>query len=119
MNNPLTLLVVKDLHESRQFYTKILGLPVVEQHADCIKLKAGEHEIIMFQGTMEAVKYSHGYHANSTLLLTVDALDDKIDELKSLGVKFIHESPNENCWGRYSAFKDPSGNVLELFELNN
>jgi len=40
MKNPLTLLVVNNLKESLQFYTKTLGLTLVEEHADCIKLKA-------------------------------------------------------------------------------
>lgn len=117
MKNPLTLLVVNNLKESLQFYTKTLGLNLVEEHADCIKLKAGEHEVIMFQGTMEATNYEHGYNSNSSLVLTVSNLDEKINELKSKGVVFVHKSPNENRWGRYAAFKDPSGIVNELMEF--
>jgi predicted enzyme related to lactoylglutathione lyase len=117
MKNPLTLLVVNNLKESLQFYTKTLGLNLVEEHADCIKLKAGEHEVIIFQGTMEAKNYEHGYNSNSSLVLTVSNLDEKINELKSKGVVFVHKSPNENRWGRYAAFKDPSGIVNELMEF--
>jgi len=117
MKNPLTLLVVNNLKESLQFYTKTLGLNLVEEHADCIKLKAGEHEVIMFQGTMEATNYEHGYNSNSSLVLTVSNLDEKINELKSKGVVFVHKSPNKNRWGRYAAFKDPSGIVNELMEF--
>jgi len=117
MKNPLTLLVVNNLKESLQFYTKTLGLNLVEEYADCIKLKAGEHEVIMFQGTMEAINYEHGYNSNSSLVLTVSNLDEKINELKSKGVVFVHKSPNENRWGRYAAFKDPSGIVNELMEF--
>jgi len=117
MRNPSTLLIVSNLQESLQFYTKDLGLDLVEEHSDCIKLKAGGHEVIMFQGTMDSIQYSHGYNANSTLLFTVDDLDSKINQLKSQGVIFVHETPNQNRWGRYSAFKDPSGIVHELFEL--
>ncbi|MBV1909804.1 MAG: VOC family protein [Kangiellaceae bacterium] len=118
MKSPLTLLVVKDLKESLQFYTEVLGLKLIENHSDCIKLKVEHHEVIMFQGTMNSIKYSHGYNANSTLLFTVEHLDQKISQLKSKGAIFIHETPNENRWGRYSAFKDPSGIVHELFEFN-
>jgi len=117
MQNPSTLLVVNNLKESLLFYTKTLGLDLTEEHSNCVKLVAGTHEIIMFQGTLDSVPYSHGYNSNSTLLFTVENLDDKIDELKSQGVTFVHETPNENRWGRYSAFKDPSGIVHELFEL--
>lgn len=119
MENPSTLLVVQNLKESLEFYTKTLGLELVEDHCDCIKLKAGHHEVIMFQGTMDSIEYAHGYNANSTLLFTVDNLDEEINKLKSKGVTFIHKIPNKNRWGRYSAFKDPSGIVHELFELSS
>ena len=37
--------------------------------------------------------------------------------LKAQGIEFIHQMPNENPWGRYAAFKDPSGIVLEIMEF--
>jgi predicted enzyme related to lactoylglutathione lyase len=118
MQNPSTLLVVHNLLVSKKFYVDILGLKLVEEYEDCVKLQIGSHHVFMFQGTMEASNYSHGYNANSTLLLMVTNLDDRIKELKSKGVVFIHKTPNENRWGRYSAFKDPSGIVNELMELS-
>ncbi len=117
MDNPSTLLVVHDLLVSKVFYVDILGLNVVEEHEDCLKLKSGAHNVFMFQGTMNATSYEHGYNSNSSLVLTVSNLDEKISELKSKGVTFIHKSPNENRWGRYAAFKDPSGIVNELMEF--
>jgi predicted enzyme related to lactoylglutathione lyase len=117
MENPSTLLVVHDLLVSRDFYIDILGLDLVEEHEDSLILKSGSHNVLMFQGTMEATNYEHGYNSNSTLVLTVNHLDDKINELKSKGVVFVHKSPNENRWGRYAAFKDPSGIVNELMEF--
>jgi hypothetical protein len=39
--------------------------------------------------------------------------------MKSQGVEFIHETPNAQPWGRYNAFKDPSGIVHEVFELDS
>lgn len=114
---PATLLVVDDLQQSLSFYTKVLNLAVIEQHKDCIKLNSGGHDIIMFQGDSAAVDYAHGYNANSTLLFTVDNLDQQIERLKAHRVEFVHATPNENRWGRYAAFKDPSGIIHELFEL--
>ena len=119
MENPATLLVVQNLEVSKNFYLNILGLELVEEHDDCVKLKAGNHEVIMFQGTKQSELYDHGYNANSTLLFTVTDLDEKINQLKSEGVVFVHATPNQNRWGRYAAFKDPSGIVHELFERFN
>lgn len=117
MDNPSTLLVVHNLQISKDFYTNILGLEIMEELADCVKLKIGNHAVYMFQGGMESVGYKHGYNANSTLIFTVQNLDKQINELKAKGVVFVHQSPNENKWGRYAAFKDPSGIVHELMEF--
>ena len=117
MDNPSTLLVVQDLLVSRDFYIDVLGLNLVEEYEDSLKLNIGSHNVFMFQGTMKATNYEHGYNSNSSLVLTVSNLDEKMKELKSKGVVFIHQSPNENRWGRYAAFKDPSGIVNELMEF--
>ena len=117
MENPSTLLVVKNLQESKLFYVNILGLDLVSESDSCIKLLAGSHEVLMFQGTLPAINYQHGYNSSSTLVFTVKNLDEKINELRNHGVEFIHDVPNQNDWGRYSAFKDPSGIVHELFEF--
>ena len=117
MENPSTLLVVQNLEESKMFYVNILGLSLLSEKDHCIKLLAGNHEIVMFQGTLPAMSYQHGYNSNSTLVFTVKNLDFKVNELKQNGVEFIHDSPNKNDWGRYSAFKDPSGIIHEFFEF--
>jgi len=117
MNEPSTLLVVHDLEISKDFYTNVLGLEIVEELEDCVKLKIGNHEVFMFQGGKDSIEYDHGYNANSTLVFSVQELDKKINELKSKGIVFVHDSPNENKWGRYAAFKDPSGIVHELMEF--
>ena len=32
------------------------------------------------------------------------------------GVRFLHDHSATNEWGRYAAFRDPFGNVLELLQ---
>lgn len=117
MDRPFTLLVVSNLSISKEFYVNILGFSILEEYEDSLKLQIGSHNVIIFQGTMEAIDYEHGFNANSTLIITVIDLDKKIKELKSKGVIFVHESPNGNRWGRYAAFKDPSGITHELMEF--
>lgn len=110
--------IVKNLTESVMFYRDILQLELLEQYEDCIRLRSGEHDVIMFEGTKGKIDYQHGYNVSSTLVFCVENLNQRIGELKSQGVEFIHASPNQNRWGRYSAFTDPSGIVHELFEAN-
>lgn len=73
----------------------------------------------MFEGEHHTVDYDHGINANSTLIFNVQNLDAEIEKLKLQGVEFVHTSLNENKWGRYSAFKVPSGIVHELMEFYN
>jgi catechol 2,3-dioxygenase-like lactoylglutathione lyase family enzyme len=117
MQSAMTLLVVDNLIKATEFYTQVLELTLIEQHDDCVKLQAGDHLVIAFEGTKKAVDYQHGYAANSNLLLVVDDLDDKIAQLSSHGVEFIHETPNQNRWVKYAAFRDPAGIVHELCQL--
>ena len=117
MENPSTLLIVQDLQDSKLFYVNVLGLELFSESDRCIKLLAGGHELLMFQGTLPAVEYQHGYNSSSSLVFTVKNLEVTINELKLQGVEFIHNSPNQNEWGWYAAFKDPSGIVHELFEI--
>lgn len=117
MESPSILLVVSNLSISREFYVNVLGFSILEEYEDSLKLKSGSQNVFMFQGTMEATNYEHGYNASSILVFTVSSLDEKIKELKSKGVVFVSEYPNENRWGRYAAFKDPSGIVHELMEF--
>ncbi len=53
MKSPYTLLIVKNLTESVMFYRDILQLELIEQYEDCIRLRSGEHDVIMFEGTSQ------------------------------------------------------------------
>ena len=117
MKQAATLLIVKDIKKSKQFYVNVLGLKRISEHDGRLHFKYGGHLIVMFQGESDATTYKHGFDSSSTLVFSVDNLDLKINELKSHGVIFIHETPNQNSWGRYSAFSDPSGIIHELIEL--
>ena len=50
MDNPSTLLVVQDLLISKKFYVDVLGLILVEEYEDSLKLKSGSHNVFMFGG---------------------------------------------------------------------
>lgn len=119
MNIQATLLVVNDLATSSAFYQEALGANIIEEYSDSIRFSLGEHHLYMFEGTLDSKEYNHGYNANSTLIIGVDNLDKRIEELKDMGVEFVHKTPNSNRWGRYAAFKDPSGIVHELMEFTS
>jgi len=119
MNKLSTMLIVKNLDASTHFFVNVLDFTLEEKYDDCVKLNYGGGTVIIFHGTKDSVEYNHGFDSNSTLVITVSNLDHKITKLKSKGIEFIHQIPGENKWGRYAAFKDPSGIIHELFELKS
>lgn len=114
-----TMLVVADLAVSKQFYVDVLGLTIQSEYPGRIYFTLGDHPIAMFQGEGPAVASEHADDANSTLIFSTKNLDEKIAQMKSQGVEFLDEEPNDQPWGRYLAFKDPSGIVHEVFELGS
>ncbi|WP_448548816.1 VOC family protein [Thalassotalea fusca] len=116
MKNPATLLVVSNLQASKKFYLDVLNFELVEEFTHSLKMKLGNHTFIIFQGSKDAADYEHGYNASSTVVFPVENIDEAINRLSANKVEFIHSSPNQNQWGRYIAFKDPSGIVFEVME---
>ena len=112
----MTLLVVDDLVKAKSFYTHILGMTIIEEFQDGIKLMLGSHPVLLFEGESAGLDYQHGVSANSTLIIEVDCLNTKLAELRKLGLPILHKQPGENRWGIYAAFKDPSGIVHEFFQ---
>jgi len=117
-NSAMTLFVVKDLQKTKDFYLNVLEMTLIEETQNGIKLALGAHHILVFEGEGMAVGYQHGVQANSNLVIEVANLDAKLAQLKRLNIPILHDEPGENKWGRYSAFKDPSGIVHEFFQAH-
>ncbi len=114
-----TMLMVTNINIAKQFYVDVLGLKLCSEHSDRLHLSVDGYEIVIFQGHGPAIESNHGSDSNSTLIFTTRNLDQKVEALRSQGVHFLHDTPNSNEWGRYCAFKDPSGITHELFEPNS
>jgi len=117
-NSAMTLLVVKDLKIAKDFYLDVLEMSLIEETQEGIKLALGSHQILLFEGESVAVEYQHGIQANSNLVIEVANLETKLAQFKDLNIPILHTEPGENKWGRYSAFKDPSGIVHELIQYH-
>jgi|GEM_PF-943963 len=117
-HSAMTLLVVDDLQIAKNFYVTVLEMTLLEETENGIKLALGTHHILLFEGDGMAVEYQHGVQANSNLVIEVANLDAKLAQLKHLNIPILHAEPGLNKWGRYSAFKDPSGIVHELIQYH-
>lgn len=109
--------VTDDLKRAEAFYTKTLGLEVLERFPsedgqEYIFLKAGEVKLeLMPQKAMQAPV---GFHHIS---FEVESVDEAYEELRAKGVKILVEPFDAGVGGiRLAFFEGPDGVRLQLFE---
>ncbi len=109
--------VTDDVKGAVEFYTKTLGLEVMERFPaendeDYVFLKAGDVKLeLMPQKTMNAPV---GFHHIS---FEVESVDAAYEELKGKGVKILVEPFDAGVGGiRLAFFEGPDGVRLQLFE---
>lgn len=112
-------IVVKDMDESVDFYTRVLGCKVHKQHQDesiqFTLLKAGNQQI-------ELLKFPHDNKERkegviSHIAFTVEDLVKEINRLKDLGVKLATDQPRKVMAGlKIFFFTGPSGESIEFVQ---
>jgi catechol 2,3-dioxygenase-like lactoylglutathione lyase family enzyme len=112
-----TLMVLTpDLDEAERFYVGALGFGRLSRDAHLLTLDHKGAAFHVFRCEAQAAPARHGETAASVFVFGVDDLDSAIADLRAKGVRFIHDRPAANAFGRYAAFHAPGGNVHELFE---
>jgi len=110
------LVFAPDLEVACDFYTEVLGLSLVGSSDAHLRLRGEDFSLVVFACDGEDAPDGHSNHPGVTIALAVGDLDEAVAELRSKGVKVLHEKPANGPVGRYSAFVDPFGTVLELIE---
>jgi len=113
---------VKDLDETKKFYSQTLGLEVSETNEGLILKTNGGNEIFIYP------KPDHTPATFTVLNFVVDDVDNAVDELVKMGIRFQLYDKGElktNDRGVFQGkpkiawFKDPAGNFLSILENNN
>ena len=113
---------VKDLDETKKFYSQTLGLEVSETNEGLILKTKGGNEIFIYP------KPDHTPATFTVLNFVVDDVDKAVDELVKMGIQFQLYDKGElktNDRGVFQGkpkiawFKDPAGNFLSILENNN
>lgn len=110
---------VDDLGKAKQFYGKTLGLDISKSMEGLSLSLAGGNEVFIYPKT------DHTPATFTILNFLVDDIDQAVDNLTKLGVRF--ETYNEGelktdergiCRGspQIAWFKDPAGNFLSVLE---
>lgn len=103
----------KDMESSVAFYRDVLGLD--------LKMQMGEDwaefdvagTTIALHGTREGHAPPQG---GATIVFDVDELDRAMNALRGKGVAFEGQVAEVPGYGRFVSFRDPEGNLLQIFE---
>ena len=107
---------VSDLGVARKFYVDILGLKLVQVSDRWLILDISGNEFILMGGARPvAQRGSYGTECATVLCLLSEDIYRDHDALQAKGVRFFSEV-NEVPEGKYVAFQDPDGNLLELIQ---
>ncbi len=109
---------VSNMKLAKQFYCEKLGLEVSREYEESIvRLKHEDIPIVLYQ-VDQLAPVNYPKQAQIVLGIQTDNLVQSIAELSAQGIKMIYDTPQPCLPGYYSAFKDPFGNVIEIFEFN-
>lgn len=113
----MMMIFVSDLEEAKRFYSDVLGFPVKAQQTNHIEFVNEKCDFIAFKCDRDGTVQDYSRVARSVFAFEVGSVEQSMRELRTKGVKFLHQEPAENDFSRYAAFRDPFGNVHELYEL--
>ncbi|HAQ08565.1 MAG TPA: methylmalonyl-CoA epimerase [Bacillus bacterium] len=120
-------IAVKSIEQALPFYTNVLKLPLLgieDVESEKVKvafLKAGETKLELLEPTSDESaiarfieKKGEGIHH---VALGVDSIQERIDEMKTRGIKMIHDVPKKGAGGAQVAFMHPKSTGSILYEL--
>ena len=116
MKLAMLMIVAPDLARAEEFYGGTLGFILKSREPQRLVFAHAGADLVIFKGNANAQPAAHGEAASTTFVFAVPSLDAAMAALKARGVEFLHATPATGEFGRYAAFRDPFGNVLELLE---
>jgi catechol 2,3-dioxygenase-like lactoylglutathione lyase family enzyme len=115
-------LIVRDYDEAIAYYTKVLGLPLIEdtQRSETkrwVVIEAGAINLLLAKAKNEQEAARIGDQTGGRVFLFIDTDDFDADyaRLKSAGVDFIG-APRKETFGKVVVFRDLYGNQWDLVE---
>ena len=112
---------VKDVARSIQFYTKVLGFKLDQQHLPAFgQVSLGDLTLILSGPGASGSRPMPGGHRQepggwNRVVLEVADLPSRIEHLKTAGLRFRNEMET-GPGGKQILLEDPDGNPIELFE---
>ena len=108
------IVFVRDLAESRAFYNQVLGLPIIEEDGDSVKLDTGQVMLCLKRASDYGIMLSDQRDDSSDTVFLVDDIQSMRAALEKRGVVFARSRTYEI--GAVVDFYDPNGHRLMLFQ---
>jgi predicted enzyme related to lactoylglutathione lyase len=103
----------KDMDAAIAFYREVLGLDLrMRAGEDWAELDCGGATVAL-HGTREGHAPPQ---AGATVVFEVDDLDAASRALRGRGVAFEGEVSEVPGYGRFASFRDPDGNLMQIFQ---
>jgi catechol 2,3-dioxygenase-like lactoylglutathione lyase family enzyme len=108
---------VNDMDRARSFYCDLLGLAVrTADYLPRVLVLENDGPSIVLYLADQATSIAYPNQAQTLLAFQVDEIQQAMDELRAAGVELLHSEPETAPPGLFAAFRDPFGNVHDLFE---
>ncbi len=117
--------LVVDFRACFLFYRDVLGLPVTwgDANGDYASYRVGDAELALFKRPLmaeavgTAAKPAQAECQDRVAqIFQVDDVDEAYRRLRDKGVTFINAPTDRPAWGiRAAHFRDPDGNLLEIY----
>lgn len=110
------MIFVSDSAKAKHFYCEVLGFPLQSENNSRLEFTHDGVGFVAFKCEKDSLIEDYGNIARSVFVFNVESVEKTMNDLRLKGVDFIHTIPAENDFSRYAAFKDPFGNIHEIFE---
>lgn len=110
-----TILVTDQLPNLRRFYVEVIGLEILEERGDYIKLDAGSVFIAMRQANRHYDRPGSGGQVQLAFPVSRSEVESWERRLRDSGAEIL-EPPTDQAWGHRTLFAaDPDGNLIEFY----
>ncbi len=109
---------VNDIDKAVDFYCEKLGFKETQRYNnDCIVQLKNEGATVILELTDNPSPVKYPEDSQVVLCVATDNIKETSEKLKSQGVEFLKEEPEEFVAGHFMVMRDPAGNFLELIQF--
>ncbi|MDF1538477.1 MAG: VOC family protein [Candidatus Thorarchaeota archaeon] len=109
---------VDDINKAVDFYCEKLGFEEVKRYNnDCIVQLKNNGPTVILEKTDNPSPAKYPEDSQVVLCIATDDIKETSEKLRTQGVEFLQEHPEEFVAGLFMVIRDPAGNTLQLLQF--